>query len=102
MWIAIFGAIVLVRFGYVHHATSSYLASRFGRAIATQHMALQRACDTGGRSGLVSAIEQSIAEQRFEGGLYLLAHPSSTPVAGNLRMWFPTLRASVSSLTSAS
>jgi len=87
MWIGIFGAIVLVLFGYVQHATSSYVTSRSDRAIATQHAALVRAYQNGGRDGLVTAIEQSIAEQRLEGGLYLLADPSFFPGAGNLRIW---------------
>jgi hypothetical protein len=55
-------------------------------------MVLQKAYDSRGRSGLMSAIEQRLAKGRFEGGLYLLADPSFTPVAGNLKVWPSALK----------
>jgi hypothetical protein len=42
----------------------------------------------------LSTIEQRLAEERFEGGLYLLAEPSLTPVAGNLKVWPSALKGS--------
>src|SRR5215470_19764712 len=72
IWIAIFGAIVVVLFGYVYWATSSYVLSRSDQAIAAEYAELYRAYATGGRSGLIAAIEKRIAEDRFEGGIFFL------------------------------
>src|SRR5215471_8309343 len=91
IYIGIFGVIVVGLFAYVHRATSSYVLSRSDRGIAAQHAGLQTAYQGAGLSGLIAAIEQSIAEQRYEGGVYLLADPSFAPVAGNLGTWPPTL-----------
>ena len=91
IYIGIFGVIVAGLFAYVHGATLSYVLSRSDRGIAAQHAGLQTAYQGAGLSGLIAAIEQSIAEQRYEGGVYLLADPSFTPVAGNLGTWPPTL-----------
>jgi signal transduction histidine kinase len=92
MWIATFGAIVVILFAYVHHVTWAYVMSRSDRAIAGRHAALHRVYETGGRGELIATIEQSIAEQRLEGGFYLLSDPSFAPVAGNLTMWPPALK----------
>jgi signal transduction histidine kinase len=92
IWIAIFGAVVVALLGYVYWSTSSYVLSRSDHAIAAEHAVLQKAYEVAGRSGLIAAIERCIAEDRFEGGLYLLANPSFTPVAGNLKVWPPTLK----------
>jgi signal transduction histidine kinase len=87
IWIGIFGAVVVALFGYVYWSTSSYVLSRSDHAIAAENAVLQKAYAVGGRSGLIAAIEQCIADDRFEGGIYLLADPSFTPVAGNLKAW---------------
>jgi signal transduction histidine kinase len=92
IWIGIFGAIVVALFGYVYWSTSSYVLSRSDRAITAERAILHKAYELAGRSGLVAAIERSIADDRFDGGLYLLADPSFTPVAGNLKVWPPELK----------
>jgi signal transduction histidine kinase len=87
IWIGIFGAVVVALFGYVYWSTSSYVLSQSDRAIAAERAVLYKAYEAAGRSGLIATIERSIADGRFEGGLYLLADPSFTPVAGNLKVW---------------
>ena len=87
IWIGIFGAVVVALLGYVYWSTSSYVLSRSDRAIAAERAVLHKAYEAAGRSGLIATIEHSIADGRFEGGLYLLADPSFTPVAGNLKVW---------------
>jgi signal transduction histidine kinase len=87
IWIGIFGAVVVALFGYVYWSTSSYVLSQSDRAIAAERAVLHKAYEVAGRSGLIAAIERSIDDDRFEGGLYLLADPSFTPVAGNLKIW---------------
>jgi signal transduction histidine kinase len=90
--IGIFGAVVCALFGYVYWSTATYVLSRSDRAIAAEHAILQKAYDSAGRGGLIGAIEQHIADGRFEGGLYLLAEPSFAPVAGNLQVWPSALK----------
>jgi signal transduction histidine kinase len=94
IYIGIFGAVVFALFGYVYWSTASYVRSRSDHAIAAERLVLQKAYDRAGRSGLIATIEQRLAEARFEGGLYLLADPSFTPVAGNLKVWPPAIRVS--------
>ncbi len=92
IWIGIFGAVVVALFGYVYWSTSSYVLSRLDHAIAADRAVLHKAYEAAGRSGLIAAIERSIADDRLDGGLYLLADPSFTPVAGNLKVWPSELR----------
>jgi signal transduction histidine kinase len=92
IWIGIFGAVVVALFGYVYWSTSSYVLSQSDRAIAAERAVLHKAYEAAGHSGLIAAIERSIANGRFESGLYLLADPSFTPVAGNLKVWPSELR----------
>jgi hypothetical protein len=46
------------------------------------------------RDGLIAAIKDRVAPERYEGGVYLLADPSFVPVAGNLKAWPATLKES--------
>jgi signal transduction histidine kinase len=85
--IAIFGAVVLALFGYLYWSTASYMRSRSDHAITLELAILQKAYARAGRSGLISTIAQRLADQRFEGSVYLLADPSFTPLAGNLADW---------------
>jgi signal transduction histidine kinase len=97
IYIGIFGVIVVGLFGYVHQSTSAYVLSRSDREIAAQHALLRNAFEASGRNGLIAAIEQSLVEQRFDDGVYLLADPSFVPVAGNLGMWPPMLKGAAGS-----
>jgi hypothetical protein len=72
-------------FVYVYWSTTSYLHSRSDRAIAAEHAALRQAYRQTGWDGLI-AVGQRIADQHFEGGLYLLADASFAPIAGNLKV----------------
>lgn len=92
--IGLFGAAVLGFFGYVYWATASYVRMRSDQAIAAERLALRAAYETGGRSGLISAIDKRLAAGRFEGGLYLLAEPSLSRIAGNLAIWPNSLKGS--------
>jgi signal transduction histidine kinase len=90
--IGIFGAVVVALFSYVYWSTASYVRSRADRAIAAEQAVLQRAYDRGGRGALVTAITRRIADERLEGGIYLLADPSYARVAGNLEAWPSSLK----------
>jgi signal transduction histidine kinase len=85
--IGVFGTVVCSLFSYVYWSTASYLRSRSDHAIAAERAVLHHAYDDAGRHGLIMAIAQRIAEQRLEGGLYLLTDASLEPVAGNLTAW---------------
>jgi signal transduction histidine kinase len=95
IYIGIFGAVVFALFSYVYWSTASYVRSRSDHAIIAEHAVLQTSYDSAGRGGLMTTIEQRIAEERLEGGRYLLADPSFVPLAGNLKVWPSALKGSV-------
>jgi hypothetical protein len=90
--IGIFGAVVLVLFGYVYWSTASYVQSRLDRAITAEQAILQRIYERAGSGALVAAIARRIADERLDGRLYLFADPSYAPVAGNLATWPSALK----------
>ncbi|MBO0751142.1 MAG: HAMP domain-containing histidine kinase [Bradyrhizobiaceae bacterium] len=90
--IGVFGTVVCLLFAYVYWSTASYLRSRSDHAIAAERAFLRHAYDDAGRQGLIKAIGQRVAEQRLEGGLYLLADGALAPVAGNLTAWPSALK----------
>jgi signal transduction histidine kinase len=92
--IAIFGAMVFALLGYVYWSTASYVRSRSDHAIAAELAILQKAYASAGRSGLIATMAQRLADQRFEGGVYLLADPSYAPLAGNLTDWPSAMKGS--------
>jgi signal transduction histidine kinase len=94
IWIAIFGAVVIALFSYVYWSTAAYVQGRSDRAIAAEHTMLRKIYDGAGRGGLIGAIEDRIANGPFEGGVYVLADPSFALLAGNLKVWPSTLKAS--------
>src|SRR6516225_9644625 len=94
IWIAIFGAVVIALFIYVYWSTAGYVQGRSDRAIAAEHAMLRKIYDGAGRGGLIGAIEDRIANGPFEGGVYVLADPSFALLAGNLKVWPSTLKAS--------
>jgi signal transduction histidine kinase len=94
IWIGIFGAVIFALLGYVYWSTVAYVTSGPDRAIAAEQTSLRKVFDRTGRRGLIAAIEDRIADERFEGSIYLLADPSFTPVAGNLKMWPSALKGS--------
>jgi signal transduction histidine kinase len=83
---------VFALFAYVYWSTASFVRSRSDGAIAAEHAVLRQAYDSGGRGGLEAAIAQRSAADRSDGGFYLLADPSFTPVAGNLAAWPSALK----------
>jgi hypothetical protein len=92
--IAIFGAMVFALLGYVYWSTTSYVRSRSDHELTTELAILQKAYAIAGRSGLITTIAQRLADQRFEGGAYLLADSSFVPLAGNLADWPPAMKGS--------
>jgi signal transduction histidine kinase len=94
VWIGLFGALVLALVGYIYWSTAAYVRSFSDRAVAAEETSLRKVYDSTGRRGLMAAIEDRIADERFEGGVYLLADPAFTPVAGNLKVWPSTLKGS--------
>ena len=89
--IGVFGAIVIVLFGYVYWSTTSFVLSRSDSAIEAERATLRNIYDTSGREGLIQAIQRRSATAGFGGGVYLLSDASFAPVAGNLKDW-PALK----------
>jgi signal transduction histidine kinase len=90
--IGIFGAVVVVLLGYIYSSTSSYVRRQSDRTITAELANLQKIYANSGRGGLVAAITQRAADERFEGGVYLFADAAYAPLAGNLEAWPPGLK----------
>ena len=90
--IGVFGAVVIALFGYVYWSTTTFVLSRSDRVIEAEQAMLRNIYDTGGRDGVVRAIDQHKAAALLEGGVYLLANESFVPVIGNLGEWPSALR----------
>jgi signal transduction histidine kinase len=85
--IGVFGTVVCALFTYVYWSTATYVRSRSDHAIAAEQAVLRQAYRGAGRDGLIGVMARRIADERFEGGLYLLADGARAPVAGNLMAW---------------
>jgi hypothetical protein len=94
IWIGIFGTAVAALLGYVYWSTASYMIRQSDQAIAMELAVLREAYARGGREPLVAAITQRMSDERFEGGIYLLADSSGARLVGNLAAWPSSLKGS--------
>src|SRR5262249_43047839 len=85
--IGVFGAVVIVLFGYVYWSTTNFVLSRSDTAIEAERATLRNIYDMNGRESLIQAIERPSSTASLEGSVYLLADQSFSPVAGNLKKW---------------
>ena len=85
--IGVFGAMVIVLFGYVYWSTTNFVLSRSDTAIEAERTTLRNIYDTNGRDALIQAIAQRSGTAPLQGSVYLLADQSFAPVAGNLEKW---------------
>ena len=85
--IGVFGAVVIVLFGYVYWSTTNFVLSRSDSAIEAERAALRNIYDMNGREGLIQAIERRSSTASFEGGVYLLGDQLFSRVAGNFKEW---------------
>jgi signal transduction histidine kinase len=85
--IGVFGAVVIVLFGYVYWSTTNFVLSRSDSAIEAERATLRNIYDVSGREGLIQAIERRSSTGSLEGSVYLLVDQSFLPVAGNLKKW---------------
>jgi signal transduction histidine kinase len=85
--IGVFGAVVIVLFGYVYWSTTNFVLSRSDSAIEAERATLRNIYDVSGREGFIQAIERRSSTGSLEGSVYLLADQSFLPVAGNLKKW---------------
>ncbi len=90
--IGVFGTAVCALFSYVYWSTADFVRSRSDHAIAAERVVIRQAYDRAGRDGLTMIINQRVADERLEGGFYLLTDGSFAPVAGNLPVWPAALK----------
>ena len=91
--IGMFGLIVSAIFAYVYFSTAAYVRSRSDRTIMLEYSSLQGAYQRSGREGLLSLIQQRMADQSFSDNVYVLADPSFGVLGGNLKLWPSTVTA---------
>jgi signal transduction histidine kinase len=92
--IGIFGAAIVALFGYVYWSTTSFVRSRSDLTLATELSILQKAHAGRGTPELITTITRWIADERFDGAVYLLVDSSFAPLAGNLDAWPSSLKGS--------
>ena len=85
--IVLFGAVVMALFGYVYFSAASYVLTLADRGIDVDRGTLLRAYEKGGSDGLISVIEEFIADRHLDDRVYLLTDPSFEAIAGNLARW---------------
>lgn len=85
--IGTFGVIASAIFSYVYLSTFSYVRGRTDRTIASEYIGLRDTYERAGRDGVIAAIRQRMTDKSFADNLYVLADPSLTVLAGNLREW---------------
>src|SRR5215813_2873359 len=85
--IGVFGAVVIVLFGYVYWSTTNFVLSRSDSASEAERAALRSIYDMNGREGLIQAIERRSITASFEGSVYLLGDQLFSRVAGNFKEW---------------
>src|SRR6516162_9916296 len=71
--IGVFGAVVIVLFGYVYWSTANFVLSRSDSAIEAERAALRNIYDMNGREGLIQAIERRSSTASFESAFICLA-----------------------------
>ena len=92
--IGIFGAVMFALFGYVYWSTTSFVRSRSDLTLATELSILQKAHAGRGTPELITTITRWIADERFDGAVYLLVDSSFARLAGNLEAWPSNLKGS--------
>ena len=85
--IGLFGLIVSAIFAYVYFSTAAYVRSRSDRTIMLEYSSLQGAYQRSGREGLLSLMQQRIADQSFSDNVYVLVDPSMAVLGGSLKSW---------------
>jgi len=93
-----FGSAVSAIFLFVYLSTTSYVRNHADRAILADYQGLRDAYERSGREGLADLIRQRMADKGFADGVYVLADPASTLLAGNLAKW-PSAPADLSGWT---
>jgi hypothetical protein len=78
--IGVFGAVVIVLFGYVYWSTTDFVLSRSTTAIEAERATLRNIYDMSGREGRVQALSDAVATASLEGSVYSLADQSFSPV----------------------
>jgi signal transduction histidine kinase len=86
-----FGLIVSAIFAYVYLSTVAYVRSRSDRTIMLEYSSLQGAHQRSGREGLLTLIQQRIADKSFSDNVYVLVDGSSGVLGGNLKSWPSTV-----------
>lgn len=91
LYAGLFGAAILILFGYVYWSTTSYLLARSDRAIVAEHSVLLDAYGRGGQPSLVALINARTRDRSFRTRFYLLTDGAFQPIAGNVAAWPTTL-----------
>ena len=87
LYVAVFGASVLLLLGYIHWATAGYMARQVDATIEAEVEGLAEQYRQRGLTGLARLIDERATRDRSGESLYLLADSDYRRVAGNLDGW---------------
>jgi len=93
IYVIAFCAAIFGLLGYVYWSTVNYLYEISDRPISAESALLTKVYATGGREGLITLINRRLADAYFNDWWYLLVDHSLDYVAGNVKSWPPSLRA---------
>jgi signal transduction histidine kinase len=85
-------AITLPVLLFVYNQTDRLLENRIANRIDDRERNLMLGYRTGGRGGLIKAIDDEVSTGIVRGGAILLVDRSGTKLAGNIAAWPPNLR----------
>lgn len=88
MYLALFGASVMLLLGFIYWFTAGYMARQADATIERELEGLAARYEFGGVAGLSALIGERVARQRPTGtSLYLLVDARYQPLVGNLNAW---------------
>ncbi|NWG46777.1 MAG: HAMP domain-containing protein [Alphaproteobacteria bacterium] len=85
IYLLLFLAAVLPLLGFIYWSSLMLLERQTDETLASEVAGLEELYRTSQLAGLIEAV--TTRANRADGGLYLLARPDGTPLAGNLKRW---------------
>jgi signal transduction histidine kinase len=87
IYMALFGASVLLLLGFIYWSTAAYLTQQTDQTIETEIADLAERYRSSGLAGLTSLISQRLSRKPAGSAIYLLVDKDFEPLLGNLDRW---------------
>jgi signal transduction histidine kinase len=87
IYMALFGASVLLLLGFIYWSTAAYLTQQTDQTIEAEIADLAERYRTTGLAGLTTLISERLSRKPAGSAIYLLVNKSFDPLLGNLNRW---------------